>query len=79
MSLNLGGSEIIKISQSGKKIEIQAELKKKLSIYLIVDIELQLIESETLQVHLYRWNLDRYICRRLFRCNNGGIWRLVRW
>ena len=47
MSLNLGGSEIIKISQSGKKIEIQAEAEKKtFDISSIVDIELQLIESE---------------------------------
>ena len=47
MSLNLGGSEIIKVSQIGKKIEIQAEAEKKaFDISTIVDVELQLIESD---------------------------------
>ena len=47
MSLNLGGSAIVKVSQKGKQIEIQAEAEKKLfDISSIVDIELQLIESE---------------------------------
>ena len=30
MSLNLGGSAIVKVSQKGKQIEIQAEAEKKL-------------------------------------------------
>lgn len=47
MSLNLGGSGIIKISQIGDKIEVQAEAEKKIfNISSIADIEFQLIESE---------------------------------
>ena len=34
MSLNLGGSGILKVSHIGGKIEIQAEAEKKLSKFL---------------------------------------------
>ena len=47
MSLNLGGSGILKVSQIGGKIEIQAEAEKKaFDISSIADVELQLIKSE---------------------------------
>ena len=47
MSLNLVGSGILKVSQIGGKIEIQAEAEKKaFDISSIADVELQLIKSE---------------------------------
>ena len=49
MSLNLGGSGILKVSHIGEKIEIQAEAEKKaFDISSIADVELELIKSEDL-------------------------------
>ena len=65
MSLNLGGSGILKISQIGGKIEIQAEAEKKaFDISSIVDVELELIKSEDpFRCICYRWNCSWNICR----------------